>query len=170
MRRRVIPTAFLAASLVAGSLVPAFASDGAAAPGASRLAWVKVTSCSRADNSAVFYARMQTVGGAERMAMRFSLLERAEDGSYEPVEAPGLGRWRRSKPDVGAFGYRQRVRNLTEGSIYRARVQFRWYDAEGDVLRRARRVSGPCSQAGPLPNLRVRLVGTAPTEFSDVSR
>jgi hypothetical protein len=133
-------------------------------------AYVKLVSCSPAQGSAVFYGRMRTLEGVERMSMRFNLLERGQDGRYGQVRAPRLARWRRSRPEVAAFGYRQRVKGLAEGAVYRARVDFRWHDAEGDVVRRAHRRSRPCSQAGPLPNLRARIVGSGPTLTEGVRR
>jgi CARDB len=161
MRRHAITAAVLAACLLAP----------ASALGASKVAGVKVSSCSRLDHSGSFYGRMSQVPGAERMAMRFTLLARGpEEAKYTAVTAPGLKRWRRSKPEVRAFGYRQRVRGLLGGSLYRMQVDFRWYDSEGEVVRRARRRSGACNQAAPLPNLRVRLVDMAPTSIDGVSR
>jgi hypothetical protein len=131
---------------------------------------VKLVSCSPAHGSAVFYGRMRNVSGSERMSMRFSLQERTGDGRFQPVRAPRLARWRRSRPGVAVFGYRQRVRGLAEDAIYRARVDFRWHDEGGEVLVRAQRRSRPCSQAGPLPNLRARLASGGPTATPGVSR
>ena len=133
-------------------------------------AYVKLVSCSPAQGSAAFYGRMRTLEGVERMSMRFSLLERGADGRYEQVRAPRLARWRRSRPGVAAFGYRQKVKGLAPDAVYRARVDFRWHDADGEVVRRAHRRSRPCSQAGPLPNLRARIVGSGPTSTVGVSR
>jgi len=137
---------------------------------ASRSAWVKVASCSRSDHSAAFYARMRRLAVGQRMRMRFTLLERGTDGRFAPVVAPRLDRWRKSKPGVMAFGYKQRVRGLTAGSFYRARVDYRWYDADGTFQRKARRTSHTCSQSGPLPNLRARITGSEATELPGVSR
>jgi hypothetical protein len=131
---------------------------------------VKVVSCSPAQGSAVFYGRMRAVEGAERMSMRFTLLERSDAGRYHPVKAPRLARWRRSRAGVAAFGYRQRVRGLAEDAVYRVRVDFRWHDADGAVVLRAQRRSRACSQAGPLPNLRARIVDSSPTATPGVSR
>jgi hypothetical protein len=133
-------------------------------------AHMKLVSCSPAQGSAVFYGRMRSLEGVERMSMRFSLLERGGDGRYEQVRAPRLARWRKSRPGVAAFGYRQRVRGLAEDAVYRARVDFRWHDADGEVVRRAYRRSRLCSQAGPLPNLRARIVASAPTSTGGVTR
>ena len=131
---------------------------------AARSASVRVDECSRETNSAVFHGRMRRVRGTRRMAMRFQLLERAAGTRrFRRVRAPGLGRWRRSRPGVRRFGYRQRVRGLAEGASYRARVEFRWYGRRGRRIRRAVRRSSPCRQFPPAPNLRVlriRQVGT----------
>jgi CARDB len=131
---------------------------------------VKLVSCSPAQGSAVFYGRMRGVAGSERMSMRFSLLERTGDGPFQQVRAPRLARWRRSRPGVAVFGYRQRVKGLAEGAIYRARVDFRWHDEDGEVVLRAQRRSRPCNQGGPLPNLRAQLAGSGPTTVPGVSR
>jgi hypothetical protein len=155
--------------------VPVAGTQAATPPGdegvtAARAAWVKVSSCSRAEHSVVFHARMRRLARGQRLRMRFTLLERGEDGRYRPVEAPGLRRWRKSRPGVAAFGWRQRVRGLSADSAYRARVEYRWFDRSGELERTARHRSGVCSQTGPLPNLRARIVGSSPTEAPDVRR
>ena len=88
------------------------------------------------------------------MWMRFTLQERAPEGRYATVRAPGLGIWRKSREGVGRFAHRQRVLDLAQGSRYRAVVHYRWYSKAGERLRTARRVSSACRQ-GPLPNLQV---------------
>ena len=40
---------------------------------------------------------------ADRMGLRFTLLERTGEATFEPVVAPGLGRWQRSRPGVSAL-------------------------------------------------------------------
>src|SRR5215208_1321358 len=118
----------LTAALTTAALVAAASAAGAASPPAS----VSVTSCSFADHSAAFQARMKLVDGADRMALRFTLLER---------------------PGVVSLRYRQGVRNLEENATYRARVDFRWYAPSGEELLRARRRSARCRQFVALPNL-----------------
>jgi hypothetical protein len=141
-------------------VLAAFAAPVAAAE--ARLpAGVKVAECSVPDRSAVFAARMRSVPGAERMALRFTLLEKSATG-YRPLRAPGLGRWRRSKPGVGEFGYRQGVRGLRTGGLYRAAVEFRWYDAEGETVASARRRSSSCRQFDGVPNLVALVTGARP--------
>lgn len=137
---------------------------------ASRSAWVKVASCSRSEHTAAFYARMRRLAEGQRMWLRFTLLERGRDGRFTPAVAPGLERWRKSKPGVMAFGYKQKVRGLAADSSYRARVEYRWYNADGTLHRKLRRHSGSCSQSGPLPNLRARITGSEATELPGVRR
>jgi uncharacterized repeat protein (TIGR01451 family) len=133
-------------------------------------AYVRTVRCSLADREAVFYARMQRVADAYRMAMRFTLLERTGDAGYLPVKAPGLGRWQRSRPGVASFGYRQAVRGLLDSAVYRMRVDFRWYSTDGAVIQELRRRSSSCRRSVDLPNLRVRVVAAAPAAVPGVVR
>jgi hypothetical protein len=130
---------------------------------------VKLADCSVEEGSAVFYARMRAVPEAERMWMRFTILERQARG-YEALRARGLSRWRRSRPGVGAFGYRQTVRGLQPGGVYRARVTFRWYSPEGEIVERTRRTSAACRQYDGVPNLTSAVTGFAPTKVPGVVR
>jgi hypothetical protein len=138
--------------------------------GGRRTASVWLSKCSRSHHSAVFHGRMRRVHGTERMRMRFTVLERVGDDDFEPVRAPALWRWRKSRPGVRVFGFRQRLRGLMAGADYRARVDFRWLDGDGDVIRRARRRSGLCRQYGPLPNLRVESLRAGQTATPGTSR
>jgi len=173
MRRRILilsaaaAAAALPASAVAGADFAPAGADGTAS--GDRVAWVHVARCSRAHHAVAFYSRMRRVPGTERMWMRFRVLERLEGGRFEPVDAPGLDRWRRSRPGVLAFGFRQRVRGLVEGADYRARVYYRWLAADGQVIERARRRSGLCRQHGPLPNLRIVGMSVGPAAVAGTS-
>ena len=85
------------------------------------------------------------------MWMRFTLQERAPEGRFETVRAPGLGVWRKSRVGVAGFAYRQRVVDLAQGSSYRAVVHYRWYSRKGERLRSASRYvvdlpPGPAAQ------------------------
>ena len=73
-----------------------------------------------------------------------------------PVTAPGLDAWRKARPGVRRFSFRQRVRALAEAAIYRVEVEFRWYDAEEQLIRQAFQRSRRCRQPGALPNLQVK--------------
>lgn len=154
MRRVSCITAVVLASLVAIPLALAMPGAGDAA---RRDALVRIAECARGpdviDRHATFRGVMRRIPRTERMAMRFSLQERVGEGRFRTVKAPGLGGWRKSHPAVRRFAHRQRVLDLAEGSAYRAVVSFRWYDADGKVIRRARRRSKPCTQPGRLPDL-----------------
>jgi CARDB len=159
-------TIALSAAVLAALSAPAAAAPGAAAPQAS----VRLVSCSVDTHEAAFKGRMTRIAGAERMAMRFTLLERTGSAGYRPVNAPGLGRWRRSRPGVGTFGYRQALKGLPQNAIHRMRVDFRWYAGDGEVLSRVRRTSRACRQFLALPNLGVSIVGSGPTQVKGVRR
>jgi len=156
----------LSAALTTGALVAAASAAGAGAPPAS----VTVTSCSVAEHSAAFYARMKLVDGADRMALRFTLLERTGVEGDKRVKAPGLRRWHWSKPGVVSLRYRQGVRNLEENATYRARVDFRWYSSSGAEVLRAQRRSARCRQFVALPNLVAKLTDMRPAKVPGVTR
>ena len=143
--------AFLTAALAAAAL-PAAASAAVPLP-----AGVKLVSCSFEEHAAAFYAHMQEVPGASRMAMRFTLLEQTGGDAITRVKIPGLRRWHWSKPGVSRFGYRQGFRNLPENASHRVRVDFRWYAADGLQVAHAKRRSARCRQFVELPNLVARI-------------
>jgi hypothetical protein len=100
---------------------------------------------------------MRRVLSANHMAMRFTLQERPKpparrragaSTAWRVVKAPGLGVWRVSHHGVRMFAYRQVVEALTPDSPYRVLIAYRWYDADGVVLKRAVRRSPACRPAG----------------------
>jgi hypothetical protein len=131
---------------------------------------VRLVACSFEEHEASFRGSMHRVEGSDRMAMRFTLMERTGTGGFKPLRAPGLGRWRRAKEGVVNFGYRQVVQALPENAIYRMRVDFRWFAPDGSVLLHLQRSSASCRQFAALPNLRVELLGTSPTKVPGVVR
>jgi hypothetical protein len=145
---------FIAAVICASCVGAAVASQPLSSAGAKRAA-VRVLSCDRSAQEARFRAAMRRVGATGRMSMRFTLLQRDPGERFRRVRAPGLSRWKRSRYGVRRFAHRQRVRGLSAGSDYRMKVDFRWLDSDGDVMRRRRLTSKTCSLAEPLPNLRV---------------
>jgi hypothetical protein len=166
MRPIVVKLAFLAAALAAAvAALPAVADPPArfeAARGPAP-ATVGLRSCDREAREAVFSGRMTRVRGSSRMWMRFSIHERAAGAdAYARVRASGLFRWRKSRAGVRRFVHRQRVRGLNEGSVYRAIVDFRWIDATGRVVKRARRRSRACLPSGSLPDLSVARITSSP--------
>ena len=142
----------------------------AAAVAAPTTTSVKLVKCSVEDHEAAFYARMQLVPGATRMALRFTLLEETGGKRAQRVKVPGLRRWHSSRPGVKAFGYRQGVRNLPENASHRVRVDYRWYAQDGTEVARASRRSARCRQFVELPNLFARLTGEQPTSVRGVVR
>jgi hypothetical protein len=119
--------------------------------------------------SVTYAARMKSLPGAARMALRIRLFEKVGDGKYEPVSAEGLGVWRKSHPDASVFRYEQHVRGLHEGAVYRVTVHYRWLDATGQPILTARRRSDRCSQDGGLPNLRIASIDVSPGEVEETS-
>ena len=161
MPRVIIIVAAVLATLVAIPAALAVSEKGAAT--ARPLASVRVAECSRGaealDRHATFRGVMRRVARTHRMWMRFRLQERVGDAGFHTVKAPGLGIWRKSHPAVRRFSHRQRVLALAEGSAYRTVVAFRWYDRDGELIRRTRRRSKPCGQSGVLPNITVVNIG-----------
>lgn len=120
---------------------------------------VRVLSCTpwqEGEGGSVTYAaRMKAVPGTARMALRIGLLEKLGDDRFRRI---GRGRWRRSRARAEVFNWEHHIAGLRQGAVYRAVVQYRWYDAVGNRIRSARLRSGPCRQPGRLPNLRVASV------------
>jgi hypothetical protein len=160
--RRALKTAALT---VAAALVLPAAAGAAPAP-----ASVKLVKCSIQDHEAAFYARMQKIPGASRMALRFTLLQETADDSAQRIKVPGLRRWRSSRPGVQTFGYRQGFRNLPENASHRVRVGYRWYAEDGTEVARATRRSARCDQFVELPNLVARIAAVLPTKVNGVVR
>src|SRR5688500_16817436 len=117
----------------------------------------------------LYSARMRSVPGTARMSLRLRLLEKYGDGKFERVSAPGLGVWRKSQAGASVFRYKQRVRGLHRGAVYRAVVKFRWHGSDGTTFLKARRRSQVCSQGDELPNLHVASVETEPGEVEDTA-
>jgi hypothetical protein len=161
-----VATALTLTALAAVASAPA---EGDVAPLVAPPATVKLVDCSREARSATFHGRMKPVEGSERMWMRFTLQEKRAAG-FEALAAPGLGRWQKSKPGVGAFGYRQTVRGLQPGASYRMQINYRWYSPEDQLLARARRRSVACRQFERLPNLTASVTGARETDVQGVLR
>jgi hypothetical protein len=150
--RRLVTIACLAAPLAAAPAPPARAAQERA-PLHARLVTCQ-TGATSATRTAVFTARMPAADGTTRMAMRFDLLQRTPGAAeYAPVKLPAWGVWQRSQPGRTAFIYTKRVRGLRAPGSYRARVRFRWYEADGHLQRIATRTTRTCRQPDPRPNL-----------------
>jgi hypothetical protein len=148
-RALVCAAAAAAALTVAPPAVPQDRSEG-----------VYVARCNKVHRSAAFVGTMRPVENSDRMWMRFTLLERVLPGlQFQPLSVPGLAQWHKSRPGVQRFAFRQRVRALAEAAIYKVDVEFRWYDAQGHLVRETLKRSRRCRQPGALPNLTVHRVG-----------
>jgi hypothetical protein len=102
-----------------------------------------------------FVGSMPAIAGAQVMRMRFDL-ERRMDGEprWRPLRGvPGFGAWERSDPGRAGFVFHKRVDGLQVPAGYRAVVWFRWEDAGGRIVRRARRRTATCAQPDMRPNL-----------------
>lgn len=117
----------------------------------------------------LYSAHMRAVPGTARMSLRIRLLEKYGDDEFKRVSAEGLGVWRNSRAGAAVFRYKQRVRGLHQGAVYRAVVQYRWLGADGEPFLKARRRSRVCSQGDALPNLRVASVDTEPGEVENTA-
>lgn len=154
-------------AVLAAFVASAFA---ATAPAGSKtpVASVTLADCHPSDDVSLRYAsfngQMRAIPGTQRMAMRFTLLERIGGGlaAFKPVSLPDLKPWRRSKAGARAFIYTQRVTALRDGGSYRMRVQFRWYDGHKNVQRTSILRSRGCHQPAPLPNLTITSITSAP--------
>lgn len=160
--RRTSFIALLALTALAVASVPASS--------APKQGYVKLVKCSLPEAAAVFQGRMTPVAQSKRMWMRFTLLARTGADGFRPVSAPGLGRWRKAKPGVGSFGYRQGVKGLPSTALHRMRVDFRWYAGDGRLLLQLQRNSPFCPSLSTLPNLRARLSSTNPGRTPGVTR
>jgi len=163
MRRALLTSAVLA--LLAGSL-PAAA--GAAAPARATPLRAALAACQTGsaltDRFVVFNASMARIKGSERMEMRFDFLQRRPgDEDFVRVSVPKFGVWERAQPKVPAFLVEKRVNALAAPAAYRVLVRFRWFSADGLVLRRAERESGVCKQPDPRPDLVAQAVKTLET-------
>ena len=116
------------------------------------------------DRFAVFTGSMPAIPGAVRMEMRFDLLQRHSGAAgYARIPLPHWGQWERTdRRGAVGFIFTKRVEQLVAPAVYRAQVRFRWYDANGDLVRSAQRISAPCRQLDPRPDLGVGTVTAAP--------
>jgi CARDB len=121
--------------------------------------------CERGDAPAAeFEARMATLPGATEMQMRFTLqASTPTKPAYRRVAAPGFGTWTSADPGTTRYVYTRRVEHLVGPASYRVVVRFRWLDAAGEQIARARRVTKVCRQPDNRPNLTVEDLSIEPT-------
>lgn len=106
--------------------------------------------------SAVFSGSMPSVARTWRMRIRFDLYTRRPSTSkWQRVTAPKWGVWHVSRPRVPGFVFTKVVDGLDAPAVYRAVVQFRWYDKQARLLRATQRTTPTCVQPDPRPDLRL---------------
>lgn len=144
-------------------LAPASLAPAAVAPAAS----VKLVECVPAldppERTATFDARVGQARGSARMQVRFTL--QVSEGvlpGWRRVVAPGLDQWLSSDPGVTRYSYSKTVRNLSAPAAYRTVVRFRWLDADGELLKRARSTSRVCRQPDMRPDIGATRIEVAP--------
>ncbi len=147
--RRIAPIALLLLAVL-----PGVASATPAAPAAAVATGLDQCQAGSAsqNGSATFRGEMRSVPGSDRMAIRFDLYARAPgEARFTRSAAPSA--WIRSVPGTARFIWHKRFEELTGPADYRTVVRFRWYDAGGAPIARARRTTDACTQPDPRPNL-----------------
>jgi hypothetical protein len=97
-----------------------------------------------------FEAAMRGIPGATRLQLRFTLQVRED--RWERVPAPTFDHWTTSARGKAGYVYAKQVEDLVPGA-YRVLVRFRWRDADGAVVRAARRRSPTCVVPDERPDL-----------------
>lgn len=141
---------------LAGATAAAFGQDPPATPPLQAGLTACQTGPNPADRFAVFTGSMPTVEGATTLAMRFDLYQKLGDGDFRRLTIPHWGIWAHtSKKGVPGFIFTKRVDGLGAPGAYRAEVAFKWTDATGKVIQKAKRDSPVCDQPDPRPDLAV---------------
>jgi uncharacterized repeat protein (TIGR01451 family) len=186
-RHRRVAVAVVAA-LTAGSAALAAGTSGASQPaptsaaptvghhpGHARLPYgAQLASCRRspriAGRVATVSAMMRPVHGGTHLALRISLYQRPLAAGRWALrsDVPGLGAWTTpSDPTIGSrpadvFKYRQAVARLVVPFAYRFRVELRWSDSAGKVVRRAASKTAICREPDLRPDLTIDRVDVTP--------
>ena len=142
----------LRSGLIAAVVLLVIPASAAAAGPAS----VSLTACTPKERTAAFEARMDQISGAVRMKLRYTLEARKPGRLWRRVAAPELGGWRTASAATTRYISERRVTQLVGPSYYRALVRFRWIDADGDVVARAKSRSHACWQPDHRPNIKLR--------------
>jgi hypothetical protein len=159
--RRLATLACFAAAVSAAAPAGARAAESQRPPLRARLTGC-ATGATAPERTAAFTASMPAIESSARMWIRFDLLQRTPgQAEFDPVRLPAWGRWERSEPGRTGFIYTKRVQALRAPGAYRARVRFRWYGADGRLVRRAERLTGICRQRDPRPDLRAGALAVA---------
>jgi hypothetical protein len=106
-----------------------------------------VTAAARSGRSVTFVGEMETVAGAQRMAMQIDVQEHTpEEAGFHTLTAGGLGTWERSETGVKIYKYVRQVTDLPAPAAFRAIVMYRWLNEKDRVIRRDERRTPICRQ------------------------
>lgn len=139
---------FLALAL-ALVLAPVSAGAGAPVKGGSPKAKVKYcrSSAKASSGRLSFTAEMSSPDRSHEMRMRFTVLQRQSGSPWRDVTPAALAQWRKKGPGYDKLRSKQLVRNLSQSSHYRVRVDFQWY-SDGQLAGDAVRYTSVCRQKG----------------------
>ncbi|MEA2137551.1 MAG: hypothetical protein QOG56_701 [Solirubrobacteraceae bacterium] len=113
------------------------------------------TSALPAQRVASFVGSMPALADRGKMQMRFELQRRRPvERLWRPLHGvQGFDVWETALPGHSGFVFHKRLDGLRVPYSYRAIVRFRWYDADGALVRRARGRTPACSQPDLRPDL-----------------
>ena len=119
----------------------------------------KVNSCVSANTYAnrkiEFSGRMAALSSATggKLQMRFDVLRKFnESRRFRVLNADGLGSWLgNSEPTATVYVRNIALTQIETAAQYKARVRYRWLDADGKVVARKTRYTKICKQAAKLP-------------------
>lgn len=118
------------------------------------------------DRYGIFDGAMGATSSTKRMQMRFDLYARHRRGAFRLVrfQPAGFADWRSYTPTRAFPNWRlrQRVTALTGPADFRAVVKFRWFDANGVIIKFARLRTPICRQPDPRPNLGIAAFSAQP--------
>ncbi len=137
------------------------ARPAALAPAASLSGLMCIHNLDPAGRQVDITAAMRPIPGSKAMQLNAQLLERAVGTSqWSVVQAPSskLGTWLPAPKPSLTF----QVADLQGPATYRFQITFRWLGDHGRVLRLVTRISAPCFQPEPRPDLTVNSIAVAP--------
>ncbi|MGH2906726.1 MAG: CARDB domain-containing protein [Solirubrobacterales bacterium] len=130
----------------------------------------RINSCVSAasyDNRRIeFSGRMQAMSGVTggKLQMRFDVLRRYNESKrFRLLHAAGLGDWlSNTEPTATVYVRNIALSQIETAAHYKARVRYRWVDADGKVLAKKLRTTKVCKQTAPLPDPRTLLITKYP--------
>ncbi|MBI4898679.1 MAG: hypothetical protein HY827_09990 [Actinobacteria bacterium] len=167
-RNFLLPVAALAALTLSVAAPAAPGSTEASRAATSRAgaspAKVKVSACVSgamySDRQLKFRSSMRSIGAGGSMRMRVVIQRRYLEQKHWQVVTPSgnsqdlLPEWlENSNPAATTFVYNFSFVPVETRAQYRVKTFYRWLDASGNIVKRARRASSVCVQTRKLPDL-----------------